>query len=344
MASRLRAAAGGAAPARCDVAVVGGGFTGLSAAYHLARRGARVALLEATTLGAGASGRTGGIVLEGTAAGPLDGVEQLPRRARRAWSSEADIDCDLRLPGCRELDHRAAPGPRATVLARRGDVALHRRRRAGRHDRSGCPRRRPGRPRPPRGRRSTSTPRARARTRPPAHGAHRTRRGPGRSRSSSRSTPTPTTLVDLPFAWSTALTLARVHGAARRRRPSLRSVWRTAGRSTRSTCPISGAGRCATAGSCSAPACVMAGDGAGDRRRCSTAPKAGRAWRAWTQRLPGFHPALAGVTLEERWGGPIAFPPGRTPILCPASRARHTSWSAADAPGTGSRSASASAS
>src|SRR5262249_25874075 len=56
-------------PARCDVAVVGGGFTGLSAAYHLARRGARVVLLEASTVGAGASGRTGGIVLEGTAAG-----------------------------------------------------------------------------------------------------------------------------------------------------------------------------------------------------------------------------------------------------------------------------------
>jgi len=36
-----------ALPGRVDVAVVGGGFTGLSAAHALARRGARVAVLEA---------------------------------------------------------------------------------------------------------------------------------------------------------------------------------------------------------------------------------------------------------------------------------------------------------
>ena len=43
-----------------DVAVVGGGFTGLSAALALAKRGARVAVLEASHVGAGASGRNGG--------------------------------------------------------------------------------------------------------------------------------------------------------------------------------------------------------------------------------------------------------------------------------------------
>lgn len=43
-----------------DVAVVGGGFTGLSAALHLAKSGARVALLEAARFGDGASGRNGG--------------------------------------------------------------------------------------------------------------------------------------------------------------------------------------------------------------------------------------------------------------------------------------------
>lgn len=49
---------------RADVAVIGGGLTGLSAAYHLlaARPGARVVLLEAERLGAGASGRTTGMV------------------------------------------------------------------------------------------------------------------------------------------------------------------------------------------------------------------------------------------------------------------------------------------
>ena len=43
-----------------DVAVIGGGFTGMSAALHLAESGARVAVLEAETPGWGASGRNGG--------------------------------------------------------------------------------------------------------------------------------------------------------------------------------------------------------------------------------------------------------------------------------------------
>ncbi|MEE8536360.1 MAG: FAD-binding oxidoreductase [Kiloniellales bacterium] len=46
--------------ADCDVCVVGGGFTGLSAALHLAERGYDVVLLEAERLGWGASGRNGG--------------------------------------------------------------------------------------------------------------------------------------------------------------------------------------------------------------------------------------------------------------------------------------------
>ncbi|PIV75633.1 MAG: FAD-dependent oxidoreductase [Rhodobacteraceae bacterium CG17_big_fil_post_rev_8_21_14_2_50_65_11] len=49
----------------CDVAVVGGGFTGLSAAWHLARRGFDVVLLEAQRVGFGASGRNGGQVGQG---------------------------------------------------------------------------------------------------------------------------------------------------------------------------------------------------------------------------------------------------------------------------------------
>ncbi|RBW53241.1 FAD-binding oxidoreductase [Ruegeria sp. A3M17] len=43
-----------------DVAIVGGGFTGLSAALHLAEAGVKVAVLEAATPGWGASGRNGG--------------------------------------------------------------------------------------------------------------------------------------------------------------------------------------------------------------------------------------------------------------------------------------------
>ena len=49
--------------ARCDVAVVGAGFTGLSTALHLAEGGAKVAVLEASEVGYGASGRNNGQVI-----------------------------------------------------------------------------------------------------------------------------------------------------------------------------------------------------------------------------------------------------------------------------------------
>ena len=52
-------------PEVVDVAVIGSGFTGLSAARTLARRGARVAVLESETVGWGASSRNGGMVLTG---------------------------------------------------------------------------------------------------------------------------------------------------------------------------------------------------------------------------------------------------------------------------------------
>ncbi|ACA19841.1 FAD dependent oxidoreductase [Methylobacterium sp. 4-46] len=47
---------------QADVAVVGGGYTGLSAALALAERGERAIVLEASTVGWGASGRNGGVV------------------------------------------------------------------------------------------------------------------------------------------------------------------------------------------------------------------------------------------------------------------------------------------
>lgn len=50
---------------RADVCIVGGGYTGLSAALHLAQAGRRVVLLEAHRVGFGASGRNGGQVGSG---------------------------------------------------------------------------------------------------------------------------------------------------------------------------------------------------------------------------------------------------------------------------------------
>ena len=53
----------------CDVAIVGGGLAGLSAALQLARAGRSVTVLEAESVGFGASGRNGGFVSPGYATG-----------------------------------------------------------------------------------------------------------------------------------------------------------------------------------------------------------------------------------------------------------------------------------
>jgi glycine/D-amino acid oxidase-like deaminating enzyme len=106
-------AAAGPVEGRADVVVVGGGFTGLSAALALARRGASVVLLEAGRIGAGASGRNGGHVNNGTAhdyaslAATL-GAEQA-RALYRAFDDAVDtverivreeqIQCDFRRSG-----------------------------------------------------------------------------------------------------------------------------------------------------------------------------------------------------------------------------------------------------
>ena len=57
--------ANGPVPETVDVAVIGAGFTGLSAARTLCKKGAKVAVLESETIGWGASSRNGGMVLTG---------------------------------------------------------------------------------------------------------------------------------------------------------------------------------------------------------------------------------------------------------------------------------------
>jgi len=93
-----------------DIAVVGGGIAGCSAALHLAQRGYRVVLLEARTIGYGASGRSGGQAIFGLAASQQTLVDQVGRDdARRLFEltvealevtqsliRDFEIDCNYR--------------------------------------------------------------------------------------------------------------------------------------------------------------------------------------------------------------------------------------------------------
>jgi gamma-glutamylputrescine oxidase len=68
-----------------DIAIVGGGFTGVAAAVELAERGRRVVLLEARKIGWGATGRNGGQVT-----GSLSGDVAMSRQLRRTIGAEAE--------------------------------------------------------------------------------------------------------------------------------------------------------------------------------------------------------------------------------------------------------------
>ncbi len=93
---------------RADVAVLGGGIAGCSAALHLAQRGYRVVLLEARAVGYGASGRSGGQTIFGLAVGQPKLAREVGREnARRLFDLSIEaldltqslirdhaIDCD----------------------------------------------------------------------------------------------------------------------------------------------------------------------------------------------------------------------------------------------------------
>lgn len=71
----------------CDICVVGAGYTGLSAALHAAETGARVVLLEAHSVGFGASGRNGGQIHTGLRREQAELESWLgPVHARDLWS------------------------------------------------------------------------------------------------------------------------------------------------------------------------------------------------------------------------------------------------------------------
>jgi len=86
---------GNSLPEMVDVAVVGSGFTGLSAARTLAKRGARVAVLESETVGWGASSRNGGMVLTGMKLSVSKLIRKYGRELTRRMyaASLASIDC-----------------------------------------------------------------------------------------------------------------------------------------------------------------------------------------------------------------------------------------------------------
>ena len=147
-------------PTRVDVAIVGAGYTGLSAARHLARAGASVAVLEREQVGWGASSRNGGQVLTGMKLEASALVDRFgERRARRLFDVACDaiaeleslivqesIDCDYERSGhicaafkpshfegfreeqtllARVFGHRVRLVPRAEQRAEIGSDAYH---------------------------------------------------------------------------------------------------------------------------------------------------------------------------------------------------------------------------
>src|SRR2546425_4623860 len=82
-------------PENADVAIVGGGFCGLSAARALAKRCVNVAVFEAETFGWGACSRNGGMVLTGMKLPVPTLIKRYDREAvRKMYAASLDaIDC-----------------------------------------------------------------------------------------------------------------------------------------------------------------------------------------------------------------------------------------------------------
>ncbi len=110
----------------CDVCIVGGGISGLSAALHLAERGLRVALLEARHLGYGGSGRSGGQSIFGYAC-DMSTLEKAVGAddARRMWDVSVEgLQLQRDLIARHAIDCDYTPGHMIVGLKPRHDRAL----------------------------------------------------------------------------------------------------------------------------------------------------------------------------------------------------------------------------
>src|SRR5271154_4270047 len=99
-------------PRVADFVVVGGGFTGLAAAAGLRRLAPQhsVVLLESERVGAGASGRTGGMALAETAAGKQPGLGDVLAGFRHILDT-LEVHCDLDLCGAWEIGRQGQASP-----------------------------------------------------------------------------------------------------------------------------------------------------------------------------------------------------------------------------------------
>src|ERR1700691_3590220 len=91
-------------PNTVDFAIIGAGFNGLAAAAWLRLHSPEksVVVLEAGRVGAGASGRTGGMALAESASGDLPGLGDVLAGLQDILA-RLDVDCDLSLPGAWEI-------------------------------------------------------------------------------------------------------------------------------------------------------------------------------------------------------------------------------------------------
>ncbi len=116
----------------CEVCIVGAGFTGLSAALHIAESGTKVVVLESVEPGWGASGRNGGQVVPGFKITPAEVKRKIPLEYADRLITFAgiapdlvfdliekyDIDCHAERHGWMQAAHHRKMRPALEALAK----------------------------------------------------------------------------------------------------------------------------------------------------------------------------------------------------------------------------------